>query len=271
MVFQSYALFPNMTVAENIGSGLRIGGKPKAEIKARVDEMLALIHMENFHSRYPGQLSGGQQQRVALARALAFRPQALLLDEPLSALDAKIRVELRLEIRRIQQQLGITTIYVTHDQEEALSLSDRIVVMSQGRVEQIGTPYEIYKTPATEFVASFVGQLNLIPVKILDLDAKQVPLAGHLVQAGRLAEKFSPESPCLAVRPEEINPGQMEGQNNLQGIVESIHYLGSIVRIRVDVNGSHFLMDLFNDQKLTIPKVGNSYDFYFPVDACWLI
>jgi putative spermidine/putrescine transport system ATP-binding protein len=116
MVFQSYALFPNMTVAENIGYGLKIAGKPRSEIKTRVDEMLALIHMETFHSRYPGQLSGGQQQRVALARALAFRPQALLLDEPLSALDAKIRVELRLEIRRIQQQLGITTIYVTHDQ-----------------------------------------------------------------------------------------------------------------------------------------------------------
>jgi len=271
MVFQSYALFPNMTVAENIGYGLKIAGKPKGEIKTRVDEMLALIHMENFLTRYPGQLSGGQQQRVALARALAFRPQALLLDEPLSALDAKIRVELRLEIRRIQQQLGITTVYVTHDQEEALSLSDRIVVMSQGRVEQIGTPYEIYKTPATEFVASFVGQLNLIPIKILNLTERQVQLNGYTINAGRLAEKFSPESPCLAVRPEEINPGKVEGHNNLQGIVESIHYLGSIVRLRVEVHGSHFLMDLFNDQKLAIPRVGDAYDFHFPVDACWLI
>jgi putative spermidine/putrescine transport system ATP-binding protein len=271
MVFQSYALFPNMTVAENIGYGLKIAGKPKAEINKRVDEMLALIHMEGFQSRYPAQLSGGQQQRVALARALAFRPQALLLDEPLSALDAKIRMELRLEIRRIQQQLGITTIYVTHDQEEALSLSDRIVVMSQGRMEQIGTPYEIYKKPATEFVASFVGHLNLIPIKNLNLEEKKVQVNGTTLEYGRLADKFSPESPCLAVRPEEINAGYMEGQNNLQGIVESIHYLGSIVRIRVDVHGSFFQLDLFNDHNLVIPKIGDSYDFHFPVDACWLI
>ena len=142
MVFQSYALFPNMSVAENIGYGLKVAGKPKAEIKQRVTEMLALIHMEEFSRRYPTQMSGGQQQRVALARALAIRPHVLLLDEPLSALDAKIRVELRQEIRRIQQQLGITTIYVTHDQEEALSISDRIVVMNQGKVEQIGTSSE---------------------------------------------------------------------------------------------------------------------------------
>jgi putative spermidine/putrescine transport system ATP-binding protein len=271
MVFQSYALFPNMTVAENIGYGLKIAGKPKAEIDKRVDEMLALIHLEGFQSRYPSQLSGGQQQRVALARALAFRPQALLLDEPLSALDAKIRVELRLEIRRIQQQLGITTIYVTHDQEEALSLSDRIVVMSQGHMEQVGTPYEIYKKPATEFVASFVGHLNLIPVKIIDASEKLAQVNGNTIQYGRLAEKFSPESPCLAIRPEEINAGYLEGQNNLEGSVESIHYLGSIVRIRVDVHGSYFQLDLFNDQNLIIPKIGEIYKFHFPVNACWLI
>ncbi len=147
MVFQSYALFPNMTVAGNIAYGLRMAGKPKAEIKQRVDEMLSLIHMKDFSGRYPSQISGGQQQRVALARALAIRPRVLLLDEPLSALDAKIRVELRQEIRRIQQQLGITTIYVTHDQEEALSISDRIVVMSEGKIEQIGSSSEIYNFP----------------------------------------------------------------------------------------------------------------------------
>jgi putative spermidine/putrescine transport system ATP-binding protein len=271
MVFQSYALFPNMTVADNIGYGLKIAGKSKVEIKKRVDEMLVLIHMEEFHARYPGQLSGGQQQRVALARALAFRPQALLLDEPLSALDAKIRVELRLEIRRIQQQLGITTIYVTHDQEEALSLSDRIVVMRQGRMEQVGTPYEIYKKPASEFVASFVGHLNLLPVKNFDPVENRVQLNGNSIQFGRVADQFSPETPCLAVRPEEINPGHMEGKNNLQGVVESIHYLGSIVRIRVSVHGSVFLIDQFNDYKLAIPKVGDIYDFYFPVEACWVL
>ena len=159
MVFQSYALFPNMTVADNIGFGLKVKGAPKQEVKQRVDEMLALIKLEQLGGRYPYQLSGGQQQRVALARAIAIRPKLLLLDEPLSALDAKIRVALRNEIRAIQRQLGITTVYVTHDQEEALSLSDRVVVMNLGVIEQVGAPFEIYNFPTTAFVASFVGKL----------------------------------------------------------------------------------------------------------------
>src|SRR2546423_1346552 len=174
MVFQSYALFPNMTVAGNIGFGLKVRKRPKAAIAKRVDELLAMIHLEGRGTRYPYQLSGGQQQRVALARALAIEPQVLLLDEPLSALDAKIRVALRKEIRSIQRQLGITTVYVTHDQEEAMSLSDRVVVMSQGRIEQIGPPPEIYNFPATPFVASFVGTLNLLPATIVDAAAGTV-------------------------------------------------------------------------------------------------
>ena len=271
MVFQSYALFPNMNVAENIGYGLKVAGRKKTEIKARVEEMLELIHLESLHARYPNQLSGGQQQRVALARALAFNPQMLLLDEPLSALDAKIRLELRQEIRRIQRQLGLTTVYVTHDQEEALSLSDRVVVMNQGRIEQLGTPFEIYKHPASEFVASFVGQLNLIPVKVLNPEKKLVALDGHTVQAGRIAEKFSVEKPRLAVRPEELNTGHVPGQNNLRGMVESIHYLGSIIRVRVDFHGTMLWMDLFNEWNLSIPKIGEACDIHFPVDACWLL
>jgi putative spermidine/putrescine transport system ATP-binding protein len=271
MVFQSYALFPNMTVAENIGYGLRISGRPKAEIQQRVNDMLSLIHLEGFEARYPSQLSGGQQQRVALARALAFHPQVLLLDEPLSALDAKIRVELRQEIRRIQQQLGITTVYVTHDQEEALSLSDRVVVMSRGRIEQVGTPVEIYNAPASEFVASFVGQLNLVPVEIINAADKLVRLDGHIVRAGRIADQFDALKPRLAVRPEELNPGHQEGHNNLRGQVESVHYLGSIVRVRVDLSGQKFSMDMFNERSMSIPKVGEKYDVHFPVDACWLI
>src|SRR5262249_2681247 len=152
MVFQAYALFPNMTVAENVAFGLKVAKWPAAEIKSRVEEMLTLIKLPQMGGRYPYQLSGGQQQRVALARALAVTPQVLLLDEPLSALDAKIRVSLREEIRNVQQKLGITTIYVTHDQEEALSMSDRIVVMSEGRMEQVGPPFEIYNFPRTRFV-----------------------------------------------------------------------------------------------------------------------
>ena len=166
MVFQAYALFPNMTVADNIGFGLKVKGTPKPDIKQRVSEMLSMIKLEQLGGRYPYQLSGGQQQRVALARAIAIRPKLLLLDEPLSALDAKIRVSLRNEIRAIQRQLGITTIYVTHDQEEALSLSDRVVVMNQGVIEQVGAPFEIYNFPKTSFVASFVGTLNMLDARV---------------------------------------------------------------------------------------------------------
>jgi putative spermidine/putrescine transport system ATP-binding protein len=270
MVFQAYALFPNMTVAENIGYGLKIAGKSKAEIANRVDEMLALIHLESFGKRYPFQLSGGQQQRIALARALAFQPQVLLLDEPLSALDAKIRVELRQEIRRIQQQLDITTIYVTHDQEEALSLSDRIVVMSQGKVEQVGTPSEIYNLPTTEFVAKFVGQINLLPVEVVDAQKGIVRLGGQIIQAGRFGH-LNGNSIRLAVRPEELNPGFVDGANNLNGKVESITYLGSIVRIGVEVEGHPISLDVFNERTLKIPTVGDSYQVNFPADACWLL
>src|SRR6188508_2074604 len=188
MVFQSYALFPNMTVAGNIGFGLKVKRQSASAIKARVDEMLKIIHMSDFSSRYPYQMSGGQQQRVALARALAIQPQVLLLDEPLSALDAKIRISLRNEIRAIQRQLGITTIYVTHDQEEALSLSDRIVVMSAGRVEQVGTPFEIYNFPSTAFVASFVGTLNVLPGKVTDAARGELTIAGQPVRIARSFE-----------------------------------------------------------------------------------
>src|SRR5437773_4443311 len=179
MVFQSYALFPNMTVADNVGFGLRVRKRPSDQIKRRVAELLDLIHLPDKADRYPYQLSGGQQQRVALARALAIEPQVLLLDEPLSALDAKIRVILRNEIRAIQRSLGITTVYVTHDQEEALSLSDRIVVMSEGRIEQIGTPSEIYNFPSTAFVASFVGTLNLVAAGVIDAGAGRLSTDGQ--------------------------------------------------------------------------------------------
>src|SRR3972149_3033856 len=182
MVFQAYALFPNMTVAQNIGFGLRIRKEPEEAVKNRVSEMLALIHLEKKGDSFPYQLSGGQQQRVALARALAIRPEVLLLDEPLSALDAKIRVSLRAEIRAIQRKLGITAIYVTHDQEEALSISDRIVVMHDGRIEQVGTPFEIYNFPSTAFVANFVGTLNTTEAEVLDPKALTLRLEGQNLQ-----------------------------------------------------------------------------------------
>src|ERR1051325_5407076 len=163
MVFHNYALWPHMTVRANVTYGLRLRKLPAAEIDARAAEGLRKVNLAGFESRYPGQLSGGQQQRVALARALVLNPDILLLDEPLSNLDAKIRVQVRSEIRRLQQALGITTVYVTHDQEEALSLSDRVAVMRDGRLQQVATPKELYERPANRFVADFVGTNNLIP------------------------------------------------------------------------------------------------------------
>src|SRR5215216_4404716 len=179
MVFQAYALFPNMNVTQNIGFGLRVRREKEAAIKERVQEMISLINLEKHANKYPYQLSGGQQQRVSLARALAISPDVLLLDEPLSALDAKIRVNLRAQIREIQRRLGITAIFVTHDQEEALSISDRIVVMNSGRVEQFGTPFEVYNKPQTRFAATFVGTLNTLLAKVLDAATKSVSIDGQ--------------------------------------------------------------------------------------------
>ena len=167
IVFQSYALFPNLTIKDNVGYGLVSAGKPRAEIDQRVRELLTLVGLPEQADKYPAQLSGGQQQRIALARALALSPGLLLLDEPLSALDARVRARLRGEIRDLQHRLKVTTIMVTHDQEEALTMSDRIVVMSKGRIEQVGTPDEIYSRPATAFVADFVGKMNFLDGRLL--------------------------------------------------------------------------------------------------------
>src|SRR5436190_3100312 len=206
MVFQSYALFPNMTVAQNVGVGLKVARKPAAEITQRVEEMLHLIKLPALGNRYPYQLSGGQQQRVALARALANHPQVLLLDEPLSALDAKIRVSLRAEIRSIQQKLGITAIFVTHDQEEALSISDRIVVMNVGEMEQVGTPFEIYNFPKTRFVANFVGSLNTADAEVVDPAKGLVSVDGvKFTAAEGTANRKKGDKIKIAIRPERLS------------------------------------------------------------------
>lgn len=258
MVFQAYALFPNMTVAGNIGFGLKIAKKPKKEIEQRVKEMLELIHMPGFENRYPHQLSGGQQQRVALARALAMYPEVLLLDEPLSALDAKIRVSLRAEIRAIQQELGITTIYVTHDQEEALSISDRVVVMNNGRIEQIGTPFQIYNFPQTEFVAHFVGTLNAVLAEIADVKEGLLQFDGQQVHtADTLDGCRNGDKIMVAIRPERLSlVSDGRKANVLKGMIKNITFLGSIVRIQVKLEENIFYVDTFNNPNLTLPKVG---------------
>jgi putative spermidine/putrescine transport system ATP-binding protein len=262
MVFQAYALFPNMTVAQNIGFGMKVAKKPVSEIQERVTELLALIHMADFGIRYPYQLSGGQQQRVALARALALRPQVLLLDEPLSALDAKIRVMLRTEIRAIQQRLGITTIYVTHDQEEALSISDRVVVMYQGRMEQVGTPFKIYNFPTTEFVAQFVGTLNSVQAEVADPKANTIRLESQLVQTAQdLTMRNAGDKVMVAIRPERLSFAT-DGRkaNILTCTIQNIYFLGSIVRIQVLIDSKNFLMDTFNNPFLELPKIGEQVE-----------
>jgi len=268
MVFQSYALFPNMTVAGNIGFGLKLRGRPKDQIATRVTELLALIHLEGRGDRYPYQLSGGQQQRVALARALAIEPSVLLLDEPLSALDAKIRVALRHEIRQIQRHLGITTVYVTHDQEEALELSDRIVVMSEGRVEQIGTPFEIYNFPSTAFVASFVGTLNQIEATVVEPTASLVSVGGQTVRTAKRLTVAAGQKVPVSIRPEMISLGDgADGVNRLKVTVEDVSFLGSIVRIGVRIGDAVLSADTFNDPNLHVPSRGDQVSVWFPPEA----
>lgn len=271
MVFQAYALFPNMTVARNVGFGLRVRRQPTDEIDTRVREMLALIKMTELSGRYPYQLSGGQQQRVALARALAIQPQVLLLDEPLSALDAKIRVELRTEIRRIQQQLGITTIYVTHDQEEALSISDRVVVMNRGRMEQVGTPFEIYNFPQTTFVAGFVGTLNQLRAVVIDAGEGQLGFDGQTFRTSGPVAAANGSTVLAMLRPEELHFGTAEGENQLHGRVESVTFLGALVRIQLAFGSGRVTLDALNERRLHLPRVGDELTFSFPPHAVWVM
>ena len=279
MVFQSYALFPNMTVADNIGFGLKVRKRSADQIRKRVAELLEIVNLPDRGGRYPYQLSGGQQQRVALARALAFEPQVLLLDEPLSALDAKIRVALRQEIRQIQRQLGITTVYVTHDQEEALSLSDRVVVMSEGRMEQVGTPFEIYNFPATAFVASFVGTLNVLKATVVDPARGEVSISGQRVLLAKSFEGARDQEVRVAIRPEMGSLADRSGESSrLSGRVVDVSFLGSIVRIRVALEGGSndghaaddgqvLILDEFNEPTLKLPKLEDRVTVSFPIDG----
>ena len=264
MVFQSYALFPNMTVTQNVAFGLKVAGAPRAEIGPRVAEMLKLIGLPDLGGRFPFQLSGGQQQRVALARALAVRPKVLLLDEPLSALDTKIRVSLRAEIRAIQRELGITTIYVTHDQEEALSMSDRIVVMNAGVAEQIGDPFEIYNRPATAFVASFIGTLNVLDAQVADPARGAVTIDGQPLALDRPLEAGPDSTVTLALRPQAVQLGRAEGADVvLHGKVRDVSFLGSVMRVRVGLDRQVVSLDMFNRTGVRPPAIGDAVEVGF--------
>jgi len=227
IVFQSYALFPNLTIEKNISYGLENAKRPKAEIKARVAELLELVGLPEQGKKYPAQLSGGQQQRIALARAIATNPGLLLLDEPLSALDAKVRIFLRHEVKELQRKLGITTVMVTHDQEEALSMADRIVVMNHGTIEQVGTPLEIYRDPASLFVADFIGAMNQIPASAADdkVTIANVEMRGN--NNGLNGDVIA------TIRPEDVLPVEQAGENTLEVVIRSMEFLGSFFRAQL--------------------------------------
>ena len=252
MVFQSYALFPNMTAWGNVAFGMRVAREPSQEINKRVNELLDLVGLSDSGHKYANELSGGQQQRVALARALAIKPRVLLLDEPLSALDAVVRVSLRHEIRRIQTALGITTIYVTHDQEEALSISDRVVVMRQAMIEQIGTPEDIYVQPETHFVATFVGSINQFRGGWADAQRGLVINANQNWQISipPITDKALKDKDELIVlvRPEEIHVSQVggvvEGENTITAEVEDITLLGPVTRLGLNSQGQRVIADI---------------------------
>ncbi len=237
MVFQAYSLFPNLTVAENVAFGLRVRGRGKGERAGRAGELLELVGLADRGARYPHQLSGGQQQRVALARALAVAPQVLLLDEPLSALDAQVRVQLREEIRRIQLELGITTVFVTHDQAEALSVADRVGVMRSGRLEQIASPDDLYERPATAFVAEFVGTMNRIPATFadgqVDLLGVRRPLSGAAPRTRAVEALVRPEA--LLVRADPAGAGRVITRTFSGSVTRVAVALPDGVEVRIDV------------------------------------
>ncbi len=270
IVFQSYALFPNMTVSQNVAFGLKMRKMPNKEIKSRVKEILKLVGLTDWKEHYPAQLSGGQQQRVALGRAIAIKPKVLLLDEPLSALDAKIRIRLRTVIKRLQIDLGITMIYVTHDQEEALSMADRVAIMKDGEIRQIGTPWDIYQSPNSSFVAGFVGTSNFLTGT---KENSVVRIDGHGFKVDELDE-IKQDRVYLAIRPEKIemisdqtDMKQVENSNLVDAIAEVITFLGAVVQITFTLDELEMNIDITENEfeRLEIRR-GDKIKLYFPPD-----
>ena len=269
-VFQSYALFPHMTIYDNVAYGLKVKKYKKADIKARVDEMLALVQLSGYEKRFPSQLSGGQKQRVAIARALINDPKVLLLDEPLGALDLKLRKQMQIELKRLQKKLGITFIYVTHDQEEALTMSDRIAVMYQGYIEQLDDPATIYEKPATKFVADFIGESNVFEAAVLSDDGKLLTLSTETGSVLGMSDASMPfgSAVYISVRPERtvVTDFPVDGFT-LHGIVKEQIYVGSILKCIITLsNGQELKVSKISGQSL--PQVGSlAYISWAPQDA----
>lgn len=255
MVFQSYALLPHYNVFDNVAYGLKIRKLPKDEIRERVMNILKLVEMEGMESRMTNQLSGGQQQRVALARALVIEPSVLLFDEPLSNLDAKLRVTMRTEIRKIQQKVGITAIYVTHDQSEAMSISDKIIIMSKGKVEQIGTPREIYYHPSSKFVADFIGEANFLDAKVVSAegDKAMIQVVGKEFEVNNFAGAKSGDNATLIIRPEGATLSQ---QGILEGTVTLSTFMGAYQYYQMELGGMEIQITDYNPVNHRIFEVG---------------
>ncbi len=268
-VFQNYALFPHMDVTTNVMFGLRMLGKDDAEARARAADVLALVQLEPFADRMPSQLSGGQQQRVALARALAPNPRVLLLDEPLSALDLKLRQAVRLELQQLQKDTGITFIFVTHDQEEALTMSDRIAVINAGEVQQVGDPRQIYEEPDNPFVASFIGETNLLKVDIVSISdgRAQVALHSGAALSCSAARGAQPGPGHVSIRPERVEVCALD-QATLSGTVRRVVYLGTDMQVEVELAaGDAVTARIQNAQGATIPAIGEAVGLRFDASA----
>ncbi|HEY7619443.1 MAG TPA: ABC transporter ATP-binding protein [Solirubrobacteraceae bacterium] len=267
-VFQSYALFPHKSVYDNVAFGLRYQRVTKAEVKRRVGEAMALVRLEEFGQRRPSQLSGGQQQRVALARALVLEPPVLLLDEPLGALDARLRIDLQVELKRIQEQLEVTFIYVTHDQDEALTMSDRVAVMRAGNIEQCDEPRVLYETPATAFVANFLGASNLVPVAVGQSHGDGTPLSlGSFDLRAENCPLGHGEDAVAMIRPENVRlePHGTTGENRVPGMVEEVVYLGFHQEVRVRLaNGTLVKVDVPNDDEQAELEQGDPVCVHLP-------
>jgi spermidine/putrescine transport system ATP-binding protein len=275
-VFQNYALFPHMTVGRNIGFGLEMLGKPKAEIASRVEEMLKLVQMTALKDRMTSQISGGQQQRVALARALAPKPKVLLLDEPLSALDYKLRKDMQVELKRLQAETGITFIFVTHDQEEALTMSDRIAVMYKGHILQVGSPREIYDRPAERFVANFIGETNFLEGQFVSASKGQAKVAldaGATVVAG-LVEGLSPSGKVtVVVRPEHAKIVVGKKNATLTGTLENIVYFGTdtLFHVKLSKGGEFVVREQNNKSGPSAMKIGAPVGVMFEAGAAQVL